>query len=204
MTGRCKTITLACASLLLGATINIAIAWACARWADPSGRDGYGATQIISTDPRVVAHALGSPRTPEGQSMVVFTSDMQKVEYEEPILELAPSWTALRTRWDEMASGRTLWKPVLFDARGWPMLALMSVNDESGAMGSWLDRGIRIPSEPRKIAVSSFPRSLPLRPIWLGFAINSLLYTVAFWLLIALPLALWRRSRTKRARPSTG
>ena len=203
MACHCKIITHGCASLLLGVTINVAVAWACAVWVDPSGRDGYGATQIISTNPRVVVHVLGSPRTPSGQSMVVFTSDMEKVQYEEPVLDLAPSWTGLRGRWDEMATGNTLWKPVLFDARGWPMLALFSINGE-GAAGSWLDRGIRVPSEPRQVAVSNFPRCLPLRPIWPGFAVNSLLYAMAFWLLIAAPLALWRRSRIKRAQLSTG
>ncbi|MNC93465.1 hypothetical protein D3C83_100970 [compost metagenome] len=75
------------------------------------------------------------------------------------------------------------------------MLALMSVNDESGAMGSWFDRGIRVSSEPRHIAVSSFPRCLPLRPIWPGFALNTLVYSAILWGAWLLFAALRRRGR---------
>jgi len=41
-------------------------------------------------------------------------------------------------------------------------------------------------------------RSLPIDPIWPGFAINTVFYAVILWLIFAAPLALRRRRRTKR------
>ena len=40
--------------------------------------------------------------------------------------------------------------------------------------------------------------SLPLRPIWSGFAINTLLYATVLWLLIPGPFVLRRFIRVKR------
>jgi hypothetical protein len=42
------------------------------------------------------------------------------------------------------------------------------------------------------------PRDLPYRPIWPGFAINTLFYAAILWLLFAAPFALRRRRRIKR------
>lgn len=61
------------------------------------------------------------------------------------------------------------------------MLALFSVNDDAEADGLWLERGIRVSSDSRKIAAGSFPRCLPLRPVWPGFAINTLFYAAILW-----------------------
>lgn len=40
--------------------------------------------------------------------------------------------------------------------------------------------------------------SLPLRPLWPGFAINTLFYAAILWVLFAIPTALRRRWRLKR------
>ena len=41
-------------------------------------------------------------------------------------------------------------------------------------------------------------RMIPLRPIWPGFAINTVFYAAILWLLFAAPFALRRRIRIKR------
>jgi hypothetical protein len=41
-------------------------------------------------------------------------------------------------------------------------------------------------------------RMLPLRPIWPGFAINTVFYAGVLWLLFAAPFAMRRRRRIKR------
>jgi hypothetical protein len=41
-------------------------------------------------------------------------------------------------------------------------------------------------------------RRVPIRPIWPGFAINTLFYSAICWLLVAAPLAVRRRRRIKR------
>jgi hypothetical protein len=46
--------------------------------------------------------------------------------------------------------------------------------------------------------VRSTERLIPVRPIWPGFAINTLFYAGILWLLFAAPFALRRRRRIKR------
>ncbi len=50
---------------------------------------------------------------------------------------------------------------------------------------------------PGWLGSSSF-RILPLRPVWPGFALNTLLYATLLWLLIPGPFALRRFLRVKR------
>jgi len=42
------------------------------------------------------------------------------------------------------------------------------------------------------------PRILPLRPLWPGFAVNTLFYAGVLWMMFALPFALRRRLRRRR------
>jgi hypothetical protein len=44
----------------------------------------------------------------------------------------------------------------------------------------------------------SYSRALPLRPIWLGFAVNTIFYAAILWLLIPGPFALRRLIRRRR------
>ena len=45
----------------------------------------------------------------------------------------------------------------------------------------------------------SFPVALPLRPLWLGFAVNTLFYAPTLWLLACGLLAMRRLVRVKRS-----
>ena len=81
-----------------------------------------------------------------------------------------------------LASSRTLdTLAVIQKASGWPSRSL-----------SW-----RATSRSY-LSIDSDQVRLPLRPIWPGFAINTLFYAVALWLLFAAPFALRRRRRIKR------
>ena len=79
----------------------------------------------------------------------------------------------------------------------------------SGNMSvNWqLAGGIRL--APESINKGTFTmlrqRALPLIPVWPGFAVNTLLYAAALWLLCAIPLHVRRRVRMKRGRcPACG
>ncbi len=67
--------------------------------------------------------------------------------------------------------------------------------DESGS--AWND-GMRIFSEKAGSGNKPVWKRLPLRPIWPGFAINTVLYAALLWLLFVAPFALRRRRRIKR------
>ena len=50
----------------------------------------------------------------------------------------------------------------------------------------------------RMIYGGNYDRALPLRPIWPGFAVNTLFYAVVLWLLIPGPFVLRRLIRIRR------
>ncbi len=66
---------------------------------------------------------------------------------------------------------------------------------------TWRDADLQTSSvsfdRPTWLGGSSF-RLLPLRPIWPGFAFNTLFYAALLWLLIPVPFALRRHIRRKR------
>ena len=58
---------------------------------------------------------------------------------------------------------------------------------------------------PEYLRPRNIHRVIPLRPIWPGFALNTLFYAALFWLLLCGPFALRRLIRVKRGRcPACG
>ena len=55
-------------------------------------------------------------------------------------------------------------------------------------------------STSRQYRVAGLPFVLPLRPIWLGFAINTIFYAALLWLLTLGPFTARRMIRRKRGR----
>jgi hypothetical protein len=85
------------------------------------------------------------------------------------------------------------WWFATFSAQGWPLLALWYGEFESDQLdGGWL---LSREVQPGYIY---YNRALAFRPIWPGFAINTVFYALVLWLLVAAPFALRRRSRIKR------
>lgn len=120
-----------------------------------------------------------------------------------------PQWARI-TAWtdeiDEIDVARldqTRYEGVLQDARGWPVLSLACESRWSQAHDRWepvAPTGIASMPWGAPFRASYLPdrRFLPLRPLWPGFAINTLFYTVILWGLFAAPLALRRRIRISR------
>jgi hypothetical protein len=94
------------------------------------------------------------------------------------------------------------------EAAGWPCLGISGsflIEWEASSQTSTVvqrDWGILSPPRPgRWMNNAGLSRLLPLRPIWPGFAINTLFYSGVLWggwLLLAAPFALRRRRRIKR------
>jgi hypothetical protein len=98
------------------------------------------------------------------------------------------------------------------EARGGPFLSLWSVTKETHKLqdASWQQHGpsgsIRVPL-PDFSARDSFdiPRVLPLRPLWPGFAINTIFYAALLWVLWIAPGKIRRFIRIRRHRcPACG
>ena len=80
---------------------------------------------------------------------------------------------------------------------GWPFRCLYgvaAVMNGEWAYESWL---VQLPARHTVLGYSYAPE-LPLRPIWPGFAVNTISYAAILWLLIQGPFALKRLIRRRR------
>ena len=70
----------------------------------------------------------------------------------------------------------------------------------------WISNGIRLPDrQGGRYGDLASPRMLPLRPLWPGFAINTVFYAAVLWGLFAFPFALRRTIRRRRGQcPACG
>jgi len=207
--------------LILGAIVNVAVAWGFALCAQhdsrptakcttksSAGLDGQGPPNYVASQ----WSTLGTQRITVSFFVVLhgnFTRASASFE------EVVPPW-ALEFMDIAEVVGRTprdieesRTHTTLIDAHGWPCLALwggmklphsgMAIYDSDGWAVPLLERhywiiGLRSQSQPGKY---SDIRSLPLRPIWPGFAINTLLYATILWLPFG-ALAVRRRRRIRR------
>ncbi len=86
------------------------------------------------------------------------------------------------------------------DARGWPQLSLWCVWATNVGRPRPAEGGIQLPERWVMEHDRQWLRrtTLPYRPIWSGFAINTIFYAALLWLLIPGPFALRRLLRVRR------
>ena len=172
-----RRLIIAAVFLLAGAVVNVAVAWGCARWP----RDIF----FISSA-NTVALSFQDIAWWNKHVAAVFPCHAEsgwktrEVGIEASIVVSAVS-----------LSGHVA---AIHVASGWPARSL------SGEFwGSYGDGKPPQWSERRAVVVD-MNRSfvIPVRPIWPGFAVNTLIYAAALWLLIPGPFALRRFVRVKR------
>ncbi len=199
--------------LLLGAIINVAVAWGCALWIDAiafemsEGKiaiwyaDGYAhagsalqrsATLIIGYSRREMSHQEFNEYLTRTGTEVMLPMDQSSF----------PSGSLPSLIWQSRS--QSLFKYGWDIANGWPFVALryrmlLTEDDFMNLMPPVLNNGLKL-SRSEEPITSSFltGRALPLRPLWPGFAINTLFYAVIIWLLTFGPLTLRRLIRHKR------
>ncbi len=162
--------------LLLGAVVNVAVAWGCAV------RPGEHSTlhDIEHYWPR------GTPQGRPGPNWAVRYVGL--------------GWTLDVFEYFPDGSGSPAEHDAALFRAGWPALTWHSMDWTDGPTktlrrsAGW-DVGLYTGEYPE----------LPLRPIWPGFAINTLFYATLLWLLIPGPFALRRFIRRKRGQcPACG
>lgn len=167
--------------LLAGATVNVVVAWGCAAWssADGSHIGNYQVCELQHLEQWWRDHA------PAG----ITDSKLHPLERQELVRALV-----LRSFGAEYARGQTNHdvgniRPRVASLRrgrfSWPCLAM-----------EWSTWG-RYRMEARDM-LRAGGYELPLRPIWPGFAVNTLFYAAVLWLLIWGPFALRRLVRKQR------
>ena len=188
--------------LLAGAVVNVAVAWGFAAWnpkivdsdgwtAQLQGAESLWVTQMNSPGSTRLWFVKGILAPPEPTDIVVAEED------------LLPSWAVLAPgRGIDAVEPGDIWE-TMWDARGWPARS-MYCEFETPQDGTYTTAiklgGIELPPSrhlPPARARSDW-RALPLRPIWPGFAVNTLFYAVVVWLVIPGPFLLRRFIRRRR------
>ena len=182
--GAIKLVLILVLSIVGGAIVNVAMAWGCAMWSMQSSEwesepDSW---------PIPVPENWPQPTHIEGWGFCGF--GIQQVE-----ILVDPPEQLDRERIRNGAIG-------VFMA-GWPCLALYSERHRLEVFGGLylsfdfsrpetFDEGIAIPSD---LADSHVVRCLPTRPLWPGFAINTIFYAAVLWLLFMIPGSVKRHRR---------
>jgi hypothetical protein len=183
--------------LLAGAATNVGLAWALAltiRYESRMGGPTVKVAGVVMPDPADPDHvwsvlqsrrfgsmghsARGSAGTPEVMAQLR--------------TDLVPSWSRLNDPPRSVTPVERLYE----DARGWPMLTLhCGSRSVVGRPGHQLLDGIRVRAHPDGSTVRSI--SLPLRPIWPGFAVNTVVHAAAIGVLVVLGSRVRRMMRRR-------
>ena len=187
-----------CLFLLLGAIINVAGAWAIATrgpllpfatpedWVIGTGVDFGNCSVVLSYRARFgAAEVQWSAET----GRFYPGNDCMQIE---PYPEWLPWWTNVQTL---LVNDEGDWKVTQF-ATGWPVRTMMHEFRES-YLRNFDDPGSERWHWAWPLETNPM-RALPLRPLWPGFAINTIFYAAILWLPVAGLGALRRRRRIKR------
>jgi hypothetical protein len=174
--------------LLLGAVVNVAVAWVCAAWAIPRSEH----TKFIGLSGNEAPCWLVSEATRFGNRILMTGSSgnhifYQMFETQTDVIDPEIVSQMLRGRVDVPdGCGQQCFRS--WHSNGWPCLALECERDGS------FDLSIRLSFQSNLYAgVPLAPgassdcvmrdRALPFRFIWPGFAINTIFYAAMLWLL---------------------
>ncbi|MCH8344945.1 MAG: hypothetical protein IH983_13290 [Planctomycetes bacterium] len=173
--------------LLLGAVVNVAVAWGCV---------------YFQATPWDDVEFLKDPNVQSLQDNHIRVYDTLEDEQLRQFGVFDSEYVAKLDESRERSSG---WFSFAWRTRcGWPLLSL------DGGRWSTLEFN---ESKGRHKFVATFHKTvipvnpavllgdleyLPLRPIWPGFAVNTLFYAAILWLLIPVPFVLRRLIRHKR------
>ena len=193
--------------LLLGAIVNVAVAWGCGAWIDIDHRTDETSWGIDFRDGK--DWVLSTTRSRGAMSVTSNWSVDWDPMFNKPGTKTATDLTKMRLAFVHPTDQQQLEYSDLtrtLTAYGWPRLAVWSGYQRRQELGmvqtsaSWTNTtGLRISGEQfAKYPGSAVPRTLPYRPIWPGFAINILFYAALLWLLVLGPFTARRLIRHKR------
>ncbi|MCZ6834534.1 MAG: hypothetical protein O7G85_02055 [Planctomycetota bacterium] len=198
--------------LVLGAIVNVAVAWGCAMfinlWVinDPTIR-----TENSFTDSWELSsfESFGSIRFHSIRAKGSFDEEMQIFRTELPVSSILPHWGEhflnLETDAFKDARGELLFLEVRsIEGRGWPMKTIWGAHghtseDKKGILSFDPKSKYGMVDMPFPVwQITGVPRMLPALPIWRGHVINTTFYAALLWLLIPGPFAFRRMIRLKR------
>jgi hypothetical protein len=203
-----KIITRVIVFLLLGAIVNVAVAWGCASVDSRFLQDPADTSFVTSNaTPRWYGYRL----IRFGIARYICARDDVESAIDVPLYQ-PPYWSAAADQ-PRGAPGNLERDVIIEEVAGWPWQSLWCTHvagwtsDAKVVLVSRIDGGypidLGLQSSTPAGSIEIHPRiwysrALPLRPVWPGLAINTVFYAVILWLLFAAPFALGRRRRIKR------
>lgn len=180
--------------LLLGAVVNVSVAWGIVLFVDVIGRNANwsGGAEIVGNESWALSRwdSFGSMLFESERARGEFSSLVQQSVAEfDPPSHISSDWAPLDVLTDEYVraesqDGQLVEELQRFEARGWPLLAFWCVR------GSIVHAEEDIIVAPRGFIETSLeepypsgrPKVLPFLPIWRGIVINSVFYGGPLWL----------------------
>ncbi len=187
--------------LLLGAILNVAVAWGLAMSVDVGLiQNGVPAAAVSSRETLAV-----SKYSSFGASFVYVQRWRHERAMESQIIggdphELLPSWGDLDlVPSQNYTEGRTSFEKQVLNSYGVPMLAMWyRCRTHPTAPRTYTVRGGILVDSYHIGGPGGEPGVLPIRLIYPGFAINTTLYAALLWPLWRIPFALRKHTRRKR------
>ncbi len=176
--------------LLLGAVVNVAVAWGCAIFVNPYQGSSV---EIVASSGNFTFQFL------RRRSRGTVSYECTYVTYVVPDYDRTsvPTVRAVLPQW----VGRHKLYPYasnVLEARGWPRHSLSSAQYRFRSFPVDTRWGLQTTLRSFSVGGRSVACILPLRPIWPDFAINTLFYAAILWLVIPGPFALRRFARRRR------
>ena len=199
-----RLLTTVAVLLLVGATVNIAVAWGCGLWLEVFSGRYEGADKRLDSS-RAIRVSRYS-RTGATYFEAIRLRGWQPGNMGDPD-DLIPKWTGLRLPGAAYEAGEIHSEHRVVDLRGWPMpslwLELVSDPSDSGTLSvvGGLDTGrlrqVTWSVTPKVLNRSgnTIPLALPLRPRWPGFVVNTIAYAAVAAIILWLTQSLRRRWR---------
>ena len=195
--------------LLAGLVVSVAVAWGCAVTIDVDSPARSEQRTITVTAPREIWIVATQSRA--GAKIVIsrrhrYDTEVKAVSgFSVPPEDLVPSWSQLQRPPHRFEDRSCHGVSQVVDSRGWPLRMLWSepvttywcdtTTHQSNPVAGGIATSLR---EWNSLYGDVFPRTLPLRPIWSGISVNTVLYAAILWVLSGGPFFLRRRLRLRR------
>jgi hypothetical protein len=185
--------------LLLGAIVNVPVAWGLAAWMKVPPPDKQNSVwDVAKTNAFTwfinVERLTGYMRVESNFFLYQVNGVSADHDSIKPVRALVPRWCDLD--WPHLMNEPNRWSGStrVAQAWGWPLVSLWSGTDyPDGGMTQTVAFRYSI----QVLEGANVRNKLPCYPCWPGFAINTVFYAAVLWLLFAAPFALrkWRRIR---------
>ncbi|MFO0875372.1 MAG: hypothetical protein U0575_15575 [Phycisphaerales bacterium] len=197
-------IVLAGSALLLGALTTIAVAFGCAwleRGISATAREATRYPEPPNCGMRIKRIEMATGFDIQAQTGTIVENIKSPNSDPGDVDRLVPEWARPPlVPWGWQGGWQIgQWSYRRLAARGWPMAAMWSAAEARSAthsgFGSWVViEGIALdPPPPPGVFSATIPRAIPTRPIVAGFAVDTVVYVVA-WLALLFALGAARRT----------